>query len=107
MTGYYDSEYLHVPISDYMGKVIIRVTMAETTTPVITDTCEICEMNHDATTRIADLQLGTYIVELEQISDRKSFKGLILMGTPSDYYKEYQYMPNLSRKIVNLLLQED
>ena len=57
MTGYYDSDYLHIPISEYTGQVIIRITKVEMTTPILTDTCEISSTCNDATTRLADLLL--------------------------------------------------
>ena len=102
MTGYYDSDYLHIPISEYTGQVIIRITKVEMTTPILTDTCEISRTCNDATTRIADLLLGTYKVELVLLSARERFEGVIMTGTPSDYYQEYQFLANSSRKIFNL-----
>ena len=102
MTGHYDSNYLHVPLSEYTGQVIIRITKTETAIPVLTDTCEISSTCKDVTTRIADLLLGTYTVELELLSGRERFEGIIMIGTPSDYYPKYQFLPNSSKKIFNL-----
>ena len=102
MTGHYDSDYLHVPLSEYTGHVIIRITKTETAIPVLTDTCEISSTCKDVTTRIADLLLGTYTVELELLSGRERFEGIIMIGTPSDYYPKYQFQANSSRKTFNL-----
>ena len=102
MTGHYDSDYLHVSLREYTGQVIIRITKTETAIPVLTDTCEISSTCKDVTTRIADLLLGTYTVELELLSSRERFEGIIMIGTPSDYYPKYQFQANSSRKTFNL-----
>ena len=107
ISGYYDSEYLHVSINGYEGRVIIRVAKSENINSIIDDTCEISRMDHEAITRIADLQPDSYMVEVTMPSAQQRYDGFIVVESSDGYCcQKHWNRPYSSKKTVYFNLKE-